>query len=74
MSQKPVSELAATSAQLDQELRRWFIDQNLSDHEVSQHFALIDGVTIQCLMLPQSERRSLVERTLVPFSGLGAKY
>ena len=69
------AEMAATSAQLDQELRRWFIDQNLSDHEASQLFALIDGVTIQCLMLPQSERRSLVERTLVPFlSGLGTKY
>lgn len=67
------AELAATSAQLDQELRRWFIDQDLSDHAASQLFALIDGVTIQCLMLPQSERRSLVERTILPFvSGLGA--
>lgn len=61
------AELAAASARLDQELRRWFIDHNLSDHEAAQLFALIDGVTIQCLMLPQSERRSLVERTIVPF-------
>ncbi|NKT14655.1 TetR family transcriptional regulator [Rhodococcus hoagii] len=68
------AELAVASAQLDQELRRWFIDQNLSDHAAAQLFALIDGVTVQCLMLPQSERRSLVERTIVPFlSGLGAK-
>lgn len=65
------SELAAASAQLDQELRRWFIDQGLSDHAASQLFALIDGVTIQCLMLPQSERQPLVGRTIVPFiSGL----
>ncbi len=67
-------ELAATSARLDQELRRWFIDQNLIDHEASQLFALIDGVTVQCLMLPQAERLSLVERTIVPFlAGLEAK-
>ncbi len=68
-------ELAATSAQLDQELRRWFMDKGLSDHASSQLFALIDGVTVQCLMVPQSERQLLVERTIVPFvSGLGAKY
>lgn len=69
------AELAAASAQLDEELRRWFIDQNLSDHAASQLFALIDGVTMQCLILPQSERRSLVERTIVPFiSGLGSNF
>jgi AcrR family transcriptional regulator len=61
------TELAATSAQLDQELRRWFVDRGLSDHAAAQLFALIDGVTLQCLMLPLSERRSLVERTIVPF-------
>lgn len=67
------AELAAASAQLDQDLRRWFVDQGLSDHAASQLFALIDGVTIQCLMLPPSQRRSLVERAMVPFvSGLGA--
>ncbi|WP_262777897.1 TetR family transcriptional regulator C-terminal domain-containing protein [Brevibacterium permense] len=67
------AELAAASAQLDEELRRWFIDQNLSSHAASQLFAMIDGVTMQCLMLPQSERRSLVERTIVPFvSSLGS--
>lgn len=67
------TELAAESAQLDEELRRWFIERNLSDHAASQLFALIDGVTIQCLMLPQSQRRSFVDRTLVPFlAGLEA--
>lgn len=60
-------ELAAASAQLDEELRGWFMDKSLSDHAASQLFAMIDGVTAQCLMLPQPERRSLVERTLVPF-------
>lgn len=60
-------DLAVASAQLDQELRGWFIDKGLSDHTASQLFALIDGVTVQCLMLPQAERQSFVERTLVPF-------
>ncbi|WP_336662578.1 TetR/AcrR family transcriptional regulator [Leucobacter sp. USHLN154] len=60
-------ELAAASAELDEELRRWFISRNLSDHAASQLFAMIDGVTVQCLMLPQSERRPLIERTLIPF-------
>ncbi|GAA5230013.1 TetR/AcrR family transcriptional regulator [Arthrobacter cryoconiti] len=67
--------LAVTSAQLDQQLRRWFIDQGLSDVEASQLFALIDGVTVQCLMLPQPERQSLIERTVLPFvSGLQADH
>lgn len=67
------AELAALSAELDEELRRWYVDQGLSDHASSQLFALIDGVTVQCLMLPISERQALVERTVVPFvSDLGA--
>lgn len=66
-------ELAATSAQLDRELRQWFVGQDLTDQGASELFALIDGVTIQCLMLPQPERRSLIERTIVPFvSSLGS--
>ncbi|MFC4554930.1 TetR/AcrR family transcriptional regulator [Georgenia faecalis] len=59
--------LAAASAQLDDELRQWFVGHGLTDDAAAQLFALIDGVTIQCLMLPQAERRSLVERTVVPF-------
>ncbi|KAA0927870.1 MULTISPECIES: TetR/AcrR family transcriptional regulator [Rhodococcus] len=66
-------ELAAASAQLDEELRRWFVDRGLSATAASQLFALIDGVTVQCLMMPRSARPSLVERTIVPFiSGLEA--
>lgn len=61
------AELAATSARLDEELRSWFLDQGLSEQAAAQLFALIDGVTVQCLMLPPSERRSFVERTVVPF-------
>lgn len=65
------AELAAASAHLDQELRQWFIDQGLSEQAAAQLLALIDGVTVQCLMLPQSERHKLVERTVLPFvSGL----
>lgn len=67
------AELSAAAAELDRELRQWFTDQNLSDHAASQLFALIDGVTVQCLMVPQSDRRALVERTVEPFvSGLQA--
>lgn len=61
------ADLAAASARLDEELRQWFTDQGLSDHAAAQLFALIDGITLQCLMLPRSARRSLVERTVVPF-------
>lgn len=61
------AELAAASAKLDQELRGWFVDQGLSDHAASQLLALVDGVTIQCLVLPRSQRRSLVERAIAPF-------
>jgi AcrR family transcriptional regulator len=61
------AELAATAAKLDRELRRWYVDQGLSDQAAAQLFALVDGVTVQCLVLPQPERRSLVERTVVPF-------
>ena len=32
-----------------------------------QIFALIDGLTVQCLMLPRSERHVLIERTLEPY-------
>ncbi|MGC4805745.1 TetR/AcrR family transcriptional regulator [Micromonospora sp. DT233] len=60
-------DLAATSAQLDRKLRGWFVDEGLSEQAAAQLLALIDGVTIQCLTLPQAERRALVERTIVPF-------
>lgn len=69
------AELAAASARLDEELRQWFIGRGLSDQAASQLFALIDGVTAQCLMLPQAQRQVLVERTIVPFvSGLAANF
>ncbi len=66
-------ELAAVSAQLDRELRSWFADQGLTDEQASTLLALIDGVTVQCLVLPHPDRRALVERTIVPFvAGLGS--
>lgn len=65
-------ELAEVSAQLDQELREWFTQRGLTDQQAATLFALIDGVTVQCLMLPLAERRTLMERTVVPFVlGLG---
>lgn len=61
------ADLAASAARLDEELRGWFLDQGLSDHAAAQLFAMIDGVTVQCLMLPQHARQDLVDRTIAPF-------
>lgn len=67
------AELAAESARLDEELRRWFAETGLSAQAASQLFALIDGVTVQCLMLPMSERRALIDGVIGPFiAGIGA--
>lgn len=68
------AELAECSAQLDQELRGWFVDRGLTDEEASTLFALIDGVTVQSLMVPLDQRRQLVERAVMPFvSSLGSR-
>ncbi len=61
------AELAAESARLDEELRRWLAGRGLSVHTASQLFALIDGVTVQCLVLPMPERRALIDRVISPF-------
>ena len=58
--------LAVESARLDGELRQWFMKQGLSEDMAAQLFALIDGVTVQCLMVPMAERRSLANRALTP--------
>ncbi|WP_307856033.1 hypothetical protein [Nocardioides faecalis] len=60
-------ELAAASADLDRELRGWFVAQGLAADAADQMLALVDGVTFQCLVLPLAGRRSLVERTVIPF-------
>lgn len=58
--------LVVESARLDGELRQWFMKQGLSEDMAAQLFALIDGVTVQCLMVPMAERRSLANRALTP--------
>ena len=58
--------LAAESARLDGELRQWFMQQGISEEAAAHLFALIDGVTVQCLMVPMAERRFLVDRALTP--------
>lgn len=60
-------QLAAASAKLDCEIRQWFVGQKFSELQAAQILALIDGLTVQCLMLPRSERHVLVERTLEPY-------
>jgi AcrR family transcriptional regulator len=59
--------LAASSAQLDQELRQWFMGQGLTEQDAAHLFALIDGVTLQCLVLPMPQRGALIDRTIRPF-------
>ncbi|MFD9902694.1 TetR/AcrR family transcriptional regulator [Streptomyces sp. NPDC059063] len=59
--------LQQESATLDQDLRQWFTDTGLSEQQAAQLFALIDGVTVQCLVLPRPQRRTLVDRTVLPF-------
>jgi len=61
------AELGAASARLDRDLRGWFIDQGLSEQAATQLLALIDGLTLQCLVLPMPERSTLVEQAVVPF-------
>jgi AcrR family transcriptional regulator len=59
--------LAEESAALDVELRQWFANAGLAEDAAAQALALVDGVTLQCLMLPMADRAALVERTVVPF-------
>lgn len=72
--------LGAASARLDNELRSWFADEleNLSRSErfragvdsgraATQLLALIDGVTLQSLVLPARKRRQLAEETIDTF-------
>lgn len=58
-------ELAHESAALDEELRQYFAMQ--LGNQAPQLLALIDGVTLQCLVLPMTKRQALVDRTIVPF-------
>ncbi|MBF6330290.1 TetR/AcrR family transcriptional regulator [Nocardia transvalensis] len=60
-------ELARESAALDAELRAWYADAGLSESEAAQLLALIDGLTVQCLVLPIRQRQALVERVMDPF-------
>jgi AcrR family transcriptional regulator len=59
--------LAEESAALDADLRQWYVDAGLTEDVAAQLLALIDGVTLECLMLPMANRQALVERTIVPF-------
>ncbi len=59
--------LTQQAARLDAYLRQWFVDAGLTEVVAAQLLALIDGVTLQCLMLPMADRQALVERTLEPF-------
>lgn len=71
------AELAVKAAALDVELKRWFTEQ-LTDLQRAGHaapqldaadtaaqlLALIDGITVHCLMVQMEARPALAERTL----------
>lgn len=59
--------LARQSATLDAALRDWYVAAGLTEVAAAQLLALIDGVTLQCLMLSMADRQALVERTVEPF-------
>lgn len=59
--------IAAEAAALDEELRKWLTESGLRAETAAQLLALIDGVTLQCLVLPMGERQALIDRTVVPF-------
>ena len=60
-------ELAAASAELDAQLRVWFSARGLSPEVAAQLFAMIDGATVQCLMMPLEQRQAFVDRSVKPF-------
>lgn len=60
-------DLAAEASRLDGELRQWFSGAGLTSSQAAQLLALIDGVTVQCLVLPVEGRLTLVEQVLLPF-------
>jgi hypothetical protein len=45
----------------------WYLDAGLSASQAAQLFALVDGVTLQCLVLSFEARRALVEQTVFTF-------
>lgn len=59
--------LQKENASLDRELRQWYVNAGLSEDVAAQVFAMIDGVTLQCLSLPMADRRALADRTVGAF-------
>jgi AcrR family transcriptional regulator len=59
--------LATEAAAVDAGLRTRLTAADLTDDEAAQLLALLDGVTLHCLVLPMAARQALVDRTLAPF-------
>ncbi len=59
-------QLAAEASRQDADLRRWFTSIGLPAERAAQLYALVDGVTVQCLMLAMGDRDALIERTVIP--------
>ena len=60
-------ELGAEAASVDADLRARLAEADLTAEQAAQLLALLDGVTLHCLVLPMAERQALVERTVAPF-------
>ncbi len=61
------SELATEAARVDADLRTHLAEAGLTSEEAAQLLALLDGVTLHCLVVPMEERQALVNRTVTPF-------
>lgn len=59
--------LAHEAARIDAELQAWFVEIGLPSQQAGQLLALIDGATVQCLVLPMQERQRRVENIVLSF-------
>lgn len=60
-------QLAQEAARIDTELQAWFVEIGVPRQQAEQLLALIDGATVQCLVLPMQERQNRVENIVLSF-------
>lgn len=60
-------QLAREAARTDAELQDWFIQSGVPRPQAAQLLALIDGTTIQCLVLPMDQREERVKNIVLAF-------
>lgn len=60
-------QLAHEAARIEAELRAWFVEIGVPSQQAEQLLALIDGATVQCLVVPMQERQERVENIVLAF-------